>query len=153
MIFTLLQFTAQNSDKNSVYFDFFPVFVFVLVGILFVVLNVAVVSRLIRPKVVNPNKLLTYECGEEPVGDSWIRFDIRFYTVALVFLIFEVEVAFLFPWAAVFKSLYGTQANWAGAFVLIEMLFFLVVLLVGFVYVWAKGDLEWVRSLMAQEKK
>lgn len=149
----LLQFSAQNSANNSLYFDFFSVIIFAVVGMLFVILNVAVVSRLLRPHVVDEKKLETYECGEEPIGDSWVRFDIRFYTIALVFLIFEVEIAFLFPWATVFKSLYGPTPNFSGAFVLIEMFFFLAILIVGLVYVWAKGDLDWVKSLGGQQEK
>lgn len=92
-------------------------------------------SRLLQPRNPHPMKLSTYECGELPEGDSWIQFNIRFYVIALVFLIFEVEIVFLFPWAVVFKQL--------GMFAFVEMMIFVFILLVGLAYVWAKGDLEW----------
>ncbi len=122
------------------------VLVFTLVGIVFVISVVAVLGRLLRPKTSpadEPAKEETYECGEPAVGSSWVRFDIRFYTVALVFLIFDVEVAFLYPWALVFRSL--EKAN-LGGFVFAEVLLFILILGVGFVYCWLKGDLDWVKT-------
>ena len=105
-----------------------------------------VLGRLkIRPNRPDPVKEATYECGEPPVGTGWVRFDMRFYTVALLFLIFDVEVAFLYPWGLVFRELKA-----AGLFVFIEMAVFLGILLVGFVYVWARGDLDWIKSTAAQ---
>lgn len=122
------------------------VLVFTLVGIAFVIAVVAVLGRLLRPKVTTseePAKEETYECGEPAVGSSWVRFDIRFYTVALIFLIFDVEVAFLYPWALVFQSLVKAKL---GMFVFAEVLLFLVILGVGFLYCWLKGDLDWVKA-------
>jgi NADH-quinone oxidoreductase subunit A len=122
------------------------VLVFTLVGVAFVVTVVAVVGRFLRPKVTTPEepaKEETYECGEPAVGSSWVRFDIRFYTVALIFLIFDVEVAFLYPWALVFQSLVKAKL---GMFVFGEVLLFLLILGVGFVYCWLKGDLDWVKA-------
>lgn len=107
---------------------------FLIFGALFVCINI-LISRIIQTRNPHPMKLSIYECGELPEGNSWIQFNIRFYVIALVFLIFEVEIVFLFPWAVVFKDL--------GAFALIEMLIFVGILLVGLAYVWAKGDLEW----------
>ncbi|MBI4577403.1 MAG: NADH-quinone oxidoreductase subunit A [Planctomycetes bacterium] len=127
------------------YSEYANVLIFFLVGAAFVVLNVAVVSRLLRPHTAEANKDSTYECGEPTVGSAWVRFDIRFYTVALVFIVFDVEVAFLYPWAVVFQRLSG-----AGPFALLEMLIFVAILAVGLVYVWAKGDLDWVKSMDAQ---
>jgi len=124
------------------YLSFANVLVFTVFGVVFVILNVSVLSRLLRPRVHDEEKLTTYECGEPPIGDSWVRFDIRFYAVALVFLVFDVEVAFLYPWGVVFREL----APIAGRFVFLEMLVFVVVLLAGFVYVWVKGDLDWIKS-------
>jgi NADH-quinone oxidoreductase subunit A len=124
------------------YLSFANVLVFTVFGVVFVILNVSVLSRLLRPRVHDEEKLTTYECGEPPIGDSWVRFDIRFYAVALVFLVFDVEVAFLYPWGVVFREL----APVAGTFVFMEMLVFVVVLLVGFIYVWVKGDLDWIKS-------
>lgn len=115
-------------------FNFASILIFLIFGSLFVGVNL-LLSRLIQARSPSPGKLSTYECGEIPVGDSWIQFNIRFYVIALVFLIFDVEIVFLFPWAVVFKDL--------GAFAFIEMMIFVSILLVGLAYVWAKGDLEW----------
>ena len=114
--------------------NFASALVFLVFGGLFVLMNV-MLSRLLQPRNPHPMKLSTYECGELPEGDSWIQFNIRFYVIALVFLIFEVEIVFLFPWAVVFKQL--------GMFAFVEMMIFVFILLVGLAYVWAKGDLEW----------
>ncbi|MFQ5636382.1 MAG: NADH-quinone oxidoreductase subunit A [bacterium] len=115
-------------------FNFGSVFVFLIFGCLFVALNL-VLSRILQTRNPHPTKLSTYECGEIPVGGGWIQFNIRFYVIALIFLIFEVEIVFLFPWAVVFKKL--------GLFAFVEMMIFVFILLVGLAYVWAKGDLEW----------
>lgn len=112
------------------------VFVFLALGVVFVV-GGFVTSRLLRPRRPNSIKNSTYECGEEAIGSAWIKFNIRFYVVALIFIIFDVEVIFLFPWATVFKGL--------GEFALIEALVFAVILILGLAYAWAKGDLDWVR--------
>ena len=115
-------------------FNFASALVFLIFGGLFVLLNLGI-SRLLQPRNPHPVKLSTYECGELPEGESWVQFNIRFYVVALVFLIFEVEIVFLFPWAVVFKDL--------GLFAFVEMMIFVFILLVGLAYVWVKGDLEW----------
>ena len=117
-----------------------------LFGAGFVVLNVSIVNRILAPKVIDPEKTTTSECGEPTIGSAWVRFDMRFYTVALVFLVFEVEVALLFPWAAAYDTL--TQAG--GLFAFVEVLLFLVILGLGYVYVWRKGDLDWVKATDAQ---
>ncbi len=114
--------------------DFGRVFIFFILGAIFVAGGL-VTSWLLRPHRPYPGKLTSYECGEEPLGDSWVRFNIRFYVVALIFIIFDVEIVFLFPWALVYKQL--------GLFAFIEMMVFIAILMVGFAYVWAKGDLEW----------
>ena len=92
-------------------------------------------ARMLRPSRPNDEKLSTYECGEEPIGDSWVKFNVRFYVIALIFLIFDVEVVFLFPWALVYQKL--------GMFAFIEMMIFLAILVAGYIYVWVKGDLDW----------
>jgi NADH-quinone oxidoreductase subunit A len=127
-------------------YQFLYVLTFTLFGIAFVVLTVAVLGRILRPVVDTPDepaKTETYECGEPTVGPSWVRFDIRFYTVALVFLVFDVEVTFLYPWALVFKPLREAKL---GGFVFMEAALFLLILGVGFIYCWCKGDLDWVKS-------
>ena len=122
------------------------VLVFLLFGFGFVIFTVAVLGRLLRPRVQDPTesgKMETYECGEPTVGSSWIRFDMRFYTIALIFLIFDVEVTFLYPWAVVFRAF---RESGFGLFVFAEVALFLVILGVGFLYCWRKGDLDWVKS-------
>ncbi|PIU44298.1 MAG: NADH-quinone oxidoreductase subunit A [Ignavibacteriales bacterium CG07_land_8_20_14_0_80_59_12] len=114
--------------------DFGRVLAFFLVGVLFVGV-VLLLARLIRPHHPYEAKNRPYECGEEPIGEPWVKFNIRFYVVALIFLIFDVEVVFLFPWATVFAQL--------GWFAFLEMMVFIGILLVGLAYVWVKGDLEW----------
>ena len=125
------------------YFDYFNVFVFLVTGILFVFLNM-VLGSLVRPQKPTPEKLSPYECGEDVIGDSWIRFDIRFYTMALVYLVFAVEIAFLFPWALVYREL--------GLVAFVEGFLFVAILFLGLVYVWAKGDLDWVKVYGASVK-
>jgi len=116
--------------------EFGRVFIFFIIGAIFVAGGLAF-AWLIRPKRPYPTKIATYECGEVPVGESWIKFNIRFYVVALIFLIFDVEVVFLFPWAVVYQKL--------GMYAFVEMLIFIAILLIGYAYVWVKGDLDWER--------
>ena len=118
--------------------DFGRIFIFFLIGAVFVAGGL-VFAWLLRPSRPYPNKLTSYECGEVPVGDAIVKFNIRFYVVALIFLIFDVEVVFLFPWALVFEKL--------GMYAFAEMMVFLVILLVGYAHVWAKGDLDWDRPV------
>jgi NADH-quinone oxidoreductase subunit A len=116
--------------------EFSHVFAYLILSLIFVAGGL-VTNMIIRPKNGNTLKLSTYECGEDPVGSSWLKFNIRFYVVALVFILFDVEIVFLFPWALVFK-----QMGWLAVG---EMMTFVAILLVGFAYVWVKGDLDWVR--------
>jgi NADH-quinone oxidoreductase subunit A len=112
------------------------VLIFFLAGAAFVVAAL-LASRLLAPHKPNPVKNSTYECGEEPVGTPWIRFNTRFYVIALIFLVFDVEVLFLFPWALNLKKL--------GLFAWVDMAVFIAILAAGLAYVWGKGDLDWVR--------
>jgi NADH-quinone oxidoreductase subunit A len=137
----------QAAVVSGVHADFTTVLVFLLFGIFFGGLAL-LIARLLRPHKPNPVKLMTYECGELPQGPSWVRFNIRFYLVALFFIVFDVEVIFLYPWAVVFKQLFPVPG--LGVLVLTEMLLFLAILVVGLAYVWAKGDLEWVKGLTAR---
>ncbi len=116
--------------------EFGKIFVFLLVAIIFVAVSIFI-AKLIRPVRPTKEKLKTYECGENPVGTPWIKFNIRFYVVALIFLIFDVEVVLLFPWALSYKE-YGFYGFLVG-------IIFLVILAVGMAYEWRKGDLEWAR--------
>lgn len=115
---------------------------FLLGGAVFVLLG-STVTKILAPHRPNPEKLTTYECGEDPVGDAGVQFHIRFYLVALVFLIFEVEILFLFPWATVFADPEWILADprW-GILAFVEMLIFATILILGLVYVWRRGDLD-----------
>lgn len=116
---------------------------FFLVAALFI-FGSLVLGKLIRPNNLYAAKLETYECGEAPVGPAWFNFNPRFYIVALIYIVFDVEIAFIYPVATVFKR-WVEQGN--GLFALIEIFTFVAILMLGLVYVWAKGDLEWIRSL------
>ena len=118
------------------YRDFGTVLFAVLLGIVMVAIPLFL-QWLIAPSRKTQDKLATYECGEEAEGSAWLQFNIRFYVIALIFLIFDVEVVFLFPWAVVFKEL--------GLIAFVEVMMFLGILIVGFAYVWMKGDLDWVK--------
>lgn len=124
---------------------------FMIAGAGFVLLNLTIGS-LARPKLPHPEKLAVYECGEPTIGSSWVQFDLRFYIAALVYLVFDVEIALFYPWAVV----YGRAAELAKgmgmttfqlrSIALMDMLFFFGVLVVGFAYLWRFGYLDWVRS-------
>ena len=117
---------------------FASVLVFFVVGLIFLAITLFL-SRLIQSKGVHGrDKYIRYECGEIPEGSAWIRFNIRFYVLALIFIIFDVEIIFLLPWAVVFKRL--------GMFAYIEGLIFIAILIVGLAYVWKKKDLDWVKT-------
>ena len=114
--------------------DFAAVAVFILLGIGFVLFTF-LLARLIRPSDPNPIKQSTYECGETPVGTAWIQFNVRFYIYCLIFVIFDVEMVFLFPWAIAYQTL--------GLFAFVEMVVFIAILLFGLLYAWRKGVLKW----------
>jgi NADH-quinone oxidoreductase subunit A len=124
---------------------------FVAVGAAFVFANL-MIGAIVRPRLPNPEKGAVYECGEPAIGQSWVQFDLRFYIVALVYLVFDVEVALFYPWAVAYGSA-GQLAAQVGMstfdvrlVALVDMLFFFGVLLVGFAYLWCFGYLDWVRS-------
>lgn len=145
------------------------------------------VGRLLRPKLPTPEKDAIYECGEPAIGSSYIQFDLRFYVVALLFIVFDVEIAFFFPWAAIYggatqladtrladEARHELSARLldqnpvtmsAGSVItpeaakslmltgFFDLLVFFVVLLVGFAYVWKRGDLDWIRALTQKSRK
>jgi len=115
--------------------QYLTVAVFLLGGVGFVLVTIFV-AKLIRPARPSDLKLRNYECGESPIGSSWVQFNVRFYIFALLFVIFDVETVFIFPWAVVYNTL-----GWFG---FIEMLIFLAILIFGLVYAWKKGVLKWV---------
>lgn len=126
-------------------FDFGNVLVFLGLGLAFVGVNL-LIGRLLRPSNPQARKLSTYECGEPASGSAWMNFNIRFYVVALIFIIFEVEIAFVFPVAAAFRR--WTESG-QGLFALVEIGMFVGILFLGLIYAWAKGDLEWVKKVKA----
>jgi len=160
--------------------------IFMAAGLTLLAANL-VLGRLVRPEQPSPEKGEVYECGEQPIGTAWVQFDLRFYVVALLFVIFDVELAFFFPWAVVFGSAVRTADESKPAEVRVEaakqiqprgepaapataappepaaakslawvafadIFVFFAVLLVGFAYLWRRGDLEWVRSTAAQQE-
>ncbi len=153
------------------------ILIFLAVGCGFLLTNL-LVGKLVRPNHPTAAKGEIYECGEEAVGTAWVQFDLRFYVVALLFVIFDVEMAFFFPWAVVFgssnrladesasnesrielvKSLDPSAiaapdpqlAHRIALFSFVEFMAFFAVLLIGFAYLWKRGDLAWVRSMAGQ---
>jgi len=126
-----------GAPSSSFLASYSSVLAFLFVGIAFVVVNL-IAWKVLRPERFSEEKNTTYECGENPQGSAWIQFNIRFYVFALIFIVFDVEAAFLLPWAVVFKEL--------GTLAFVEGLVFIGILAVGLAYVWSKGDLEWVRA-------
>ncbi len=157
---------------------------FTLVGAFFIFIHL-VIGKFVRPAKHEEEKAAIYECGEPTVGSSWIQFDLRFYVVALLFVIFDVEMVFFFPWAVVFGKLnalanpavamlpddqkgtlvqalipnapantvvFPQQANTMAWFSFIDIMIFFAVLMVGFAYLWKRGDLNWVRSMAAENE-
>jgi len=130
------------------YFDYLNVLVFASVGLVFVFANL-VVGSVLRPKRKTTQGLEIYECGEETIGESWIQFDIRYYTVALIYVIFAVEIAFLFPWAMVLTEAFRHPE--IGAYALVKGILFVTILFLGLVAVWKKGDLDWILTYEGPE--
>lgn len=128
-------------------FDFANVLVFIGVGIAFIFVSLFL-GRFLRPGVPEGDKGMSYECGEKPVGSAWLQFNFRFYLIALIFIIFDVEIAFMFPVASVFRTWID---NGMGLVALVEILLFVLILFVGLVYVWAKGDISWQKTLSDAE--
>jgi NADH-quinone oxidoreductase subunit A len=141
------------------YEQYAHVLTFALVAATIVAVPV-VLFALIRPVRPHTEKLTSYECGERPVGSPWVQFNIRYYVICIIFIVFEVEVLFMLPWAVVFNAFRdGSEAVKAlapdnpntggvtGLLALVEMIVFIVILAVGLAYVWAKGHLEWVKEM------
>ena len=119
------------------YKDFSPIIIFTVMATILVVVPLILQSLLSPKQNKGGDKLIPYECGELPEGSAWVKFNIRFYIIALIFIIFDVEVVFMFPWAVVFNEM--------GLVAFVEMFIFIAILLVGFAYVWVKNDLDWVK--------
>jgi NADH-quinone oxidoreductase subunit A len=124
-------------------FQFGNVLIFSATAILFV-FGSLLAGRLLRPNYPTAEKELIYECGEKPIGQAWFNFNPRFYLIALVFVIFEVEIAFMYPVASVYRWFIE---HGQGMLAFVEIFVFVAILAVGLAYVWAMGDLEWVKAL------
>ncbi len=114
--------------------NYFPILLFILVG-LAVGLGSLTLGKILSPHKPDSEKNSPYECGFEAFEDARMKFDVRYYLVAILFILFDLEIAFLFPWAVVLQEI--------GLFGFLAMMFFLFVLVVGFIYEWKKGALEW----------
>lgn len=134
-------------NSQQVYIsDFGEVLLYIVGGALFIALSLFV-SRLLRPNRPNAQKLATYESGEDPISSAWTQFNVRFYLIALIFILFEVEVLFLFPWVTVFAKkelMEQTSGRW-GWFSVVEAVIFIGVLALGLAYAWVNGHLDWVK--------
>ena len=119
--------------------NYFPVLVFILVGLAFGVAPI-VMGRLIAPHRPDSEKLSPYECGFEPFEDARMKFDVRYYLLAILFIIFDLEIAFLLPWATILQEIAGTES--LRLFGFFEMLVFLGILVIGYIWVWKKGALN-----------
>ncbi|RLA63110.1 MAG: NADH-quinone oxidoreductase subunit A [Epsilonproteobacteria bacterium] len=127
---------------------YMPILMLLLLGVLLVGITVVLISKVVRPHNPNPVKEQAYECGEDPVGSAWSLFNMRFYVTGLIFIIFDVESALMFPVVAVFKSM---NEIGLGGLVLIELIIFITILVAGLAYCWRKGDLDWVKSYKMSE--
>lgn len=128
---------------------FMPVFILIILTLL-IVIGGQVISRLLSPNKPSELKSTAYECGVEPTGTAWSMFNVRFYVVGLIFIIFDVESVLMFPVVTVFKSF---NEMGRGGLVLIEVLAFILILVSGIAYCWRKGDLDWVRSYQIDDRR
>ena len=139
-----LHLLAQQSVENQD--SWAPVVLLLVIAIGFGIVNVAA-SLMIGPSRTGPGKEATYESGMVPIGDTRRRFNVRFYIVAMIFLVFDVEIVFLYPWAAIFAPAVGNKLNPGGAefgaMLLIEMGIFVAILLLAYIYAWGKGVFRW----------
>jgi NADH-quinone oxidoreductase subunit A len=127
-------FCASSASAEIMLENYFPILVFIAVGAIMGVLPV-LLGWLVAPNNPDSEKLSPYECGFEAFEDARMKFDVRYYLVAILFILFDLEIAFLFPWAIVLKEI--------GLFGFVSMMIFLTILVVGFIYEWMKGALEW----------
>ncbi|MBI3650704.1 MAG: NADH-quinone oxidoreductase subunit A [Acidobacteria bacterium] len=132
----LLQSSSASASRAAAapIYGYIPIIMFFVIAVLLPV-ALLTLSRLIHRRVYEREKLMPYECGIDPIGDAHERFSVRFYIIAMLFLVFDVEVVFLFPWAIIYDKL--------ALFGLAEMLVFIGILVVGYYYAWRKGALEW----------
>ena len=120
--------------------NYFPVLIFAIVGLAFGCVPL-ILGRILAPHRPDAEKTSAYECGFEPFEDARMKFDVRYYLIAIIFILFDLEIAFLVPWATIFKEI--VAASSVKTFGFIEMLVFIGILVIGYVYAWAKGALDW----------
>jgi|SRR4030095_503226 len=118
--------------------SYIPILMMMVGAIGFAIINV-LVSKVLGPKKPNPEKLSTYESGVEPFGTAHSKFSVKYYMAAMLFILFDIEIVFMYPWAVVFRSFTGTMIKYA----LLEMIVFIVLLLIGYFYMLRKGALKW----------
>jgi NADH-quinone oxidoreductase subunit A len=121
-------------EQSVMLIEYFPVLLFILIGVAFGFVPL-LAGKLVGPSRPDPEKLSPYECGFEAFEDARMKFDVRYYLVAILFILFDLEIAFLFPWAIVLEEI--------GMFGFVAMMIFLGILVVGFIYEWKKGALDW----------
>ncbi len=140
---------------------YFNVFDYVPIGIMFLVaagfgVSQLLVTQLIGPRKRTATKLMPYECGKDPVGGARDKFSVKFYTVAVIFLLFDIEVLFIIPFAVAFKSLIAAEASsgvYYGTIALIEIMVFIATFIVGYIYVWKKGTFDWGLQARAEARE
>jgi NADH-quinone oxidoreductase subunit A len=135
--------------------DYAPIGIMFLVAVGFATSQL-LVTQLIGPRKRTATKLMPYECGKDPIGSARDRYSIKFYTVAVIFLLFDIEVLFIIPFAVAFKSLLAAEASSAvayGTIAFIEILVFLATLVVGYIYVWKKGTFDWGLQARAEARE
>lgn len=134
--------------------DYAPIGLMFLVAVGFAASQL-LVTQLIGPRKRTATKLMPYECGKDPIGSARDRYSIKFYTVAVVFLLFDIEVLFMIPFAVAFKSLLAAEASsgiYYGTIALIEILIFIATFVVGYIYVWRKGTFDWGLQARAEAR-
>ena len=120
--------------------NYFPVLVFILVGLAFGCAPI-LLGRIVAPHRPDAEKISPFECGFAPFEDARIKFDVRYYLVAITFIIFDLEVAFMYPWASIYKEF--VESDTLRMFGFVEMFVFMGILIIGYIYAWAKGALDW----------
>ena len=134
--------TANDATGADAPSSWLPVVILLVIGIGFAVGNI-VLSLLIGPRRTGPGKETTYESGMMPIGDTRKRFNVRFYIVAMIFLVIDVEIVFFYPWATIFAPIIQTGSRTQSNLMLLEIIVFVVILLVAYLYAWGKGVFRW----------
>ncbi len=124
-------------DDKTVYQNYFPLLILMIIAAI-IPLAILIITHVLGPRKPSDRKLSVYESGMPPIGDAHPKFSIKFYIIAMLFILFDIEIVFMYPWAVIYKSWISVSS-----FILVEGLVFIAILLVGYVYAWKKGVLEW----------